>query len=176
MSGNEMDRLKEPLIHHNNDKASDDGTPPSVSVTASEDNSLEDNHQHKERISSFMDTRNSDIPRTTNYPPTVSVTMRNGKRRGVTVPSSSAPPELGVHCSPRSSHNGTGESKKQSVIVAGDDHFILEEPNPDSFQATGKDYIDGRHSTGLGVSSEFVNVHVSFSLVLQNAYLCVVPC
>jgi len=162
-----MDHLTEPLIEYKSDKVllQDEGTLPSISVTSSrassEDNSLEDDQHHKERISSFIDVGDNDMPRATTYSSTVPVTLRNGKRRGVTIPATGAPPELlaanFMRGSPGSSYSGTGENKKQSVIVAGDDHFILEEPNPDSLQATD---IDGRHSVGLAVS-QFVNVHVS---------------
>ena len=160
-----MEHLTEPLIECKSDKAllQDDGTLPSISEPTSENNSLEDDQLHEERVSSFIDVGNHDIPRATTYTLTAPITLRNGKRRGLTVPATGAPPELGANFmqgSPRSSYSSTRECKKQSVIVAGDDHFILEEPNPDSFQTTDKNYIDGRHSTGLGVS-QFVNVHVS---------------
>ncbi|XP_065887312.1 uncharacterized protein [Dysidea avara] len=158
-----MEHLTEPLIECKSDKAllQDDGTLPSISEPTSENNSLEDDQLHEERVSSFIDVGNHDIPRATTYTLTAPITLRNGKRRGLTVPATGAPPELGANFmqgSPRSSYSSTRECKKQSVIVAGDDHFILEEPNPDSFQTTDKNYIDGRHSTGLGVS-QFVNVH-----------------
>jgi len=155
-----MDHLTEALIEHKSDEVLDDGAIPSISAATSEYDSLEDGQHHKERISSFIDVGNTDSPRFTTYSPTVPVTLRKGKRRGRTISAAGASPSVNfMHGSPRSSYNSIGD-KKQSVIVAGDDHFILEEPNPDSFQTTDKDYIDGRHSTGLA-ASQFINVHVS---------------
>jgi len=141
-----MDDLKQPLI-----KESTDVSTPEITVSAVDENDTAANNEYvRERDSSFIEIKNA--PRTSSLP-VVKVDMRDGRPRYVSLPSvrSSLP------------------SPRQSVVVAGEDQFILEEPDSSDDEADGSKgsskgrTIDGRHSSNVSAKS-FINIHVCLFL------------
>ena len=81
--------------------------------------------------------------------PVSKLDMLDKKRRYLSVP-------------PNDPRNSIGSSRNQSVVVSGDDRFILEESeSPSAFE---KDGTDGQ------TSDSFINVHVSFVAKMRISF------
>ena len=136
-----MDDLTEPLIKEDTVVST-----PEASVTTSEENDVTRNN---ERDSSFIEINDpsNDLRRSTTLP-VAGLNIHDVKRRYRSLPV----------VDPRDSFG-----RNQSVVVAGDDKFILEEPtSPTNELEDTKEYASDA-DTG-----DFINVHVSFNFMLQE--------
>ena len=125
-----MEHLTQPLIKEN------EVSTPRTLLTTLEEQSLTGSN---ERDSSFIEIKHS--RRTASLPAITKEDMHDGKRRYVS---------LSV-ADPRNSFR----SPKNSVVVSGDDRFILEESESASIEG------DDGDEQSIG---RFINVHVSFKL------------
>ena len=137
-----MEHLTQPLI-----KESTEASTPRISVTTLEEEEEEESiTRNNERDSSFIEIKRAH--RTTSLPNTKQDT-HDGKRRYTSLPV----------VDPRYSFG----SPKSSVVISGDDRFILEESESANTEVDDGDEQD---------SGKFVNIHVSFMsgiFILDNA-------
>ena len=131
-----MEHLTQPLIKENTEVST-----PRISVTNPEEESITGSN---ERDSSFIEIKHA--RRTVSLPSNTKQDIRDGKRR---VTSSVV--------DPRKSFG----SPKNSIVVSGDDRFILEESESASTEVDGGD----EHPT-----DRFINVHVSFKIYFVFAH------
>ena len=131
-----MDELKQPLIKENVQAPS-----PEASVITLDE---KDTTITNELDSSFIEIK--DTPRTISL---ITAKPDMPERR----PKCMSLPVVNRHSSSIS-------SRHQSVVVAGDSRFILEEPSSPTGDGDSKRRFDGRHGSDLAVRS-FINVHVS---------------
>lgn len=137
-----MEELTRPLIVETTD-----ANVPEVSVITLDEN---DTTRKNERDSSFIEIK--DTARRTTSLPITKADMHAGICRNSSVPVSNSRDNLRV-------------SRKQSVVVSGDDRFILEESTGSTDEADDdKVQTDGRRNSDASAKS-FVNIHVSFKLL-----------